>query len=123
MPFFSNLLPRSHLAKYLAEQCGVKFPNVNSIYFGHLAVTCPGAITINPFRGEAWPPDACRGLSRQPWIITAKTALAPSRWQVFSEVFIRDGSKRGLTIPPLAVGGPSDRQSFPLRISQWSPEI
>ena len=55
MPFFSNLLPEGHLRKYLAERAGVN-PEREFHLLWALGKDLPGAITIEPAKGEAWPP-------------------------------------------------------------------
>ena len=64
MPFFSNLLPEGHLRKYLAEQAGVN-PEREFYLLWALGHDLPGAITITPADGEAWPPDAADGADDQ----------------------------------------------------------
>jgi len=54
MPFFSNLLPEGHLRKYLAERAGVN-PEREFHLLWALGKDLPGAITIEPAEGEAWP--------------------------------------------------------------------
>ncbi len=56
MPFFSNLLPEGHMRTYLAERAGVK-PVREFFLLWVLGMDLPGAITIRPADGEAWPPD------------------------------------------------------------------
>ena len=55
MPFFSNLLPEGHLRKYLAGCAGVN-PEREFHLLRVLGKDLPGAITIEPADGEAWPP-------------------------------------------------------------------
>ena len=57
MPFFSNLLPEGQLRTYLAERASVK-PAREFFLLWVLGMDLPGAITIKPADGEAWPPDA-----------------------------------------------------------------
>jgi serine/threonine-protein kinase HipA len=57
MPFFSNLLPEGHMRTYLAERAGVS-PEREFFLLWALGADLPGAITIRPADGEAWPPDA-----------------------------------------------------------------
>lgn len=57
MPFFSNLLPEGHMRTYLAERAGVH-PEREFFLLWVLGLDLPGAITIRPADGEAWPPDA-----------------------------------------------------------------
>lgn len=57
MPFFANLLPEGHMRTYLAERAGVN-PNREFFLLWVLGRDLPGAITIRPADGEAWPEDA-----------------------------------------------------------------
>src|SRR5690606_10998619 len=54
MPFFSNLLPEGHLRKYLAEKAGIHSDREFFLLWV-LWQDLPGAITIVPADGEAWP--------------------------------------------------------------------
>jgi len=56
MPFFSNLLPEGHMRTYLAERAGVN-PARDFFLLWVLGSDLPGAITIRPADGQAWPPD------------------------------------------------------------------
>ena len=56
MPFFSNLLPEGHMRTYLAERAGVN-PEREFFLLWVLGRDLPGAITVAPADGEAWPPD------------------------------------------------------------------
>ena len=56
MPFFSNLLPEGHMRTYLAERAGVK-PVREFFLLWVFGMDLPGAITIRPADGEAWPLD------------------------------------------------------------------
>ena len=55
LPFFSNLLPEGHLRTYLAGRAGVN-PAREFFLLWALGRDLPGAITIQPADGEAWPP-------------------------------------------------------------------
>ena len=57
MPFFSNLLPEGYMRTYLAERADVN-PQREFFLLWVLGMDLPGAITIRPADGEAWPPDA-----------------------------------------------------------------
>lgn len=103
MPFFSNLLPEGHLRKYLAEQTGVN-PEREFYLLWALGHDLPGAITITPFDGEAWPPDAAEG-GDDHGDDRRENALRFSLAGVqlkFSAVMEASG---GLTIPASGVGG------------------
>ena len=103
MPFFSNLLPEGHLRKYLAEQAGVN-PEREFYLLWALGHDLPGAITITPADGEAWPPDAADGADdhgddqRENAL---RFSLAGGQLK-FSAVMEASG---GLTIPASGVGG------------------
>lgn len=56
-PFFSNLLPEGHLRDYLADRAGVN-PKREFFLLWMLGRDLPGALTIEPADGEAWPPVA-----------------------------------------------------------------
>jgi serine/threonine-protein kinase HipA len=60
MPFFSNLLPEGHMRDYLAERAGLN-PVREFFLLWVLGQDLPGAITISPADGEAWPPDVDGG--------------------------------------------------------------
>jgi len=103
MPFFSNLLPEGHLRKYLAEQAGVN-PEREFYLLWALGRDLPGAITITPSDGEAWPPDAAGGAGNH-GDNHRENALRFSLAGVqlkFSAVMEASG---GLTIPASGVGG------------------
>lgn len=103
MPFFSNLLPEGHLRKYLAEQAGVN-PEREFYLLWALGHDLPGAITITPADGEAWPPDAADGADDH-GDDQRENALRFSLAGVqlkFSAVMEASG---GLTIPASGVGG------------------
>jgi serine/threonine-protein kinase HipA len=54
--FFSNMLPESTLRDYLAKRAGVN-PRREFFLLWILGKDLPGALTIRPADGEAWPPD------------------------------------------------------------------
>jgi len=55
MPFFSNLLPEGHLRKYLVEKADIH-PDREFFLIWVLGRDLPGAVTLEPADGEAWPP-------------------------------------------------------------------
>ncbi|MDE2915579.1 MAG: HipA domain-containing protein [Paracoccaceae bacterium] len=57
LPFFSNLLPEGYMRDYLAERAGVK-PVREFFLLWVLGEDLPGAVTVRPADGDAWPPDA-----------------------------------------------------------------
>ena len=55
LPFFSNLLPEGHLRKFLANKADIH-PDREFFLMWVLGRDLPGALTIEPADGEAWPP-------------------------------------------------------------------
>jgi serine/threonine-protein kinase HipA len=103
-PFFANLLPEESLRTYLAARAGVN-PKREFFLLWVLGRDLPGALTIRPADGEAWPPDAEREEGNAGVKETAKKALRFSLAGVqlkFSAVMKATG---GLTIPAQGVGG------------------
>ena len=74
MPFFSNLLPEGRLRDFLAERAGVN-PEREFFLLWVLGRDLPGAITVRPADGEAWPPDA---------VPRARRAQCDSHWPACS---------------------------------------
>lgn len=103
MPFFSNLLPEGHLRKYLAEQAGVN-PEREFYLLWALGHDLPGAITITPADGEAWPPDAANGADDH-GDDRRENALRFSLAGVQLKFSAVMGATGGLTIPASGVGG------------------
>ncbi|EIM31034.1 type II toxin-antitoxin system HipA family toxin [Microvirga lotononidis] len=104
-PFFANLLPEGTLRDYLAERAGV---HVEREFFllWVLGRDLPGALTIVPADGEAWPPEADSAPAK-----TVKrdreNALRFSLAGVqlkFSAVK-NSGKNGGLVVPAQGVGG------------------
>jgi serine/threonine-protein kinase HipA len=105
MPFFSNLLPEGHLRSYLAEKAQVN-PEREFFLLWALGRDLPGAITIRPADGEAWPPNASDEESEElqeqkPLENVLRFSLAGVQLK-FSAVQEASG---GLTIPASGVGG------------------
>lgn len=102
MPFFSNLLPEGHLRKYLAERAGIN-PKREFYLLWALGRDLPGAITVTPADGDAWPPDAADGDDdhRDRLENALRFSLAGVQLK-FSAVNEATG---GLTIPASGVGG------------------
>lgn len=103
MPFFSNLLPEGHLRKYLAEQAGVN-PEREFYLLWALGHDLPGAITITPADGEAWPPEAADG-GDDHGDDRRENALRFSLAGVQLKFSAVMGATGGLTIPASGVGG------------------
>lgn len=103
--FFSNLLPEGSLRDYLAERAGV---NAQREFFllWVLGRDLPGAITIEPAEGEAWPRGGQHEGSDHDHVHGGQeTALRFSLAGVqlkFSAVMETAG---GLTVPAEGVGG------------------
>ncbi|MCB9987713.1 MAG: HipA domain-containing protein [Rhodospirillales bacterium] len=101
-PFFSNLLPEGALREYLAKKAGVN-PKREFFLLWMLGRDLPGAITIMPADGEAWPPETDREAAAGH--VSRETMLRFSLAGVqlkFSAVMEATG---GLTIPAEGVGG------------------
>ncbi|MGQ7245763.1 type II toxin-antitoxin system HipA family toxin [Halomonas sp. V046] len=121
MPFFSNLLPEGHLRKYLAENAGVN-PERELYLLWALGRDLPGAVTIKPADGEAWPPVSGESTDAGDAVGDRReNALRFSLAGVqlkFSAVLAPTG---GLTIPASGVGG-SWIVKFPSREFDGVPE-
>lgn len=102
MPFFSNLLPEGHLRTYLAERAGVN-PDREFFLLWALGMDLPGAITVEPADGEAWPPDAKDDHEADEE--NRATALRFSLAGVQLKFSAIDEASGGLTIPAKGIGG------------------
>ncbi len=103
MPFFSNLLPEGHLRQYLAKQAGVH-PDREFFLLWALGRDLPGAVTITPANGDAWPPEAITDTENEAHNNTdsiLRFSLAGVQLK-FSAI---ESAKGGLTIPASGVGG------------------
>lgn len=105
MPFFSNLLPEGHMRDYLAERAGVN-PVREFFLLWVLGQDLPGAITISPADGEAWPLEADGGgdgddHEDDPREEALRFSLAGVQIK-FSAI---NEAGAGLTIPAKGVGG------------------
>ncbi len=103
MPFFSNLLPEGHMRTYLAERAGVN-PEREFFLLWALGKDLPGAVTIEPADGEAWPRDAHERLHGSDEDATPK-ALRFSLAGVQLKLSAIEAPCKGLTIPAEGVGG------------------
>lgn len=102
IPFFSNLLPEGHMREYLAARAGVD-PVREFFLLRALGQDLPGALTIKPADGEAWPFDAAGGGVRHDDHREAALRFSLAGVQLkFSAVNEAGG---GLTIPAEGVGG------------------
>ena len=102
MPFFSNLLPEERLRNYLAERADVN-PQREFFLLWVLGSDLPGAITIRPADGDAWPPDETsdEAHAKEKRERALRFSLAGVQLK-FSAVAEASG---GLTIPVTGVGG------------------
>lgn len=103
MPFFSNLLPEGPLRQYLARQAGVP-PEREFFLLWVLGRDLPGAITVTPADGEAWPSEAIRKIeSASPNDIQRLLRFSLAGVQLkFSAI---ESARGGLTIPASGTGG------------------
>src|ERR1051326_7133750 len=103
LPYFSNLLPEGHMRSYLAERAGVN-PEREFFLLWALGLDLPGAITIHPADGQAWPPsvdDAADDDHHDGHENALRFSLAGLQIK-FSAVKEATG---GLTIPAKGIGG------------------
>jgi serine/threonine-protein kinase HipA len=101
-PFFSNLLPEGAMREYLAKKAGVNAER-EFLLLWMLGQDLPGAITMTPADGEAWPADEKREGSVES--ISRETLLRFSLAGVqlkFSAVMKATG---GFTMPAEGIGG------------------
>lgn len=102
-PFFANMLPEEQMRTYLAERAGVN-PKREFFLLWVLGKDLPGAMSIRPADGEAWPPDAGKKDGEDDERRRRKAlrfSLAGVQLK-FSAVMDATG---GLTIPAQGVGG------------------
>lgn len=103
LPFFSNLLPEGHMREYLARQASVR-PAREFFLIWVLGRDLPGAVTIRPTDGEAWPPDADHDADgeaddRREHALRFSLAGVQLKFSAVNE------AHGGLTIPAEGVGG------------------
>jgi serine/threonine-protein kinase HipA len=104
LPFFSNLLPEGHLRKYLAEKADIH-PDREFFLMWVLGRDLPGALTIEPADGEAWPPvddadlDTAEDAKAHDDVLRFSLAGVQLKFSAISD---RAG---GLTIPASGIGG------------------
>ena len=104
MPFFSNLLPEGHMRDYLAERAGVK-PVREFFLLRALGLDLPGAVTIEPADGEAWPPGSDSHAGDDPDAGRRANALRFSLAGVQLKFSAISEASGGLTIPARGIGG------------------
>ena len=104
LPFFSNLLPEGHMRTYLAERAGV---NAEREFFllWVLGMDLPGAITVRPADGQAWPSDADDAADDHHDDHRHEDALRFSLAGVQLKFSAVNEQTRGLTIPAKGIGG------------------
>jgi serine/threonine-protein kinase HipA len=100
-PFFANMLPEGALRDYLAQRAGVN-PQREFFLLWVLGRDLPGAVTIRPADGGAWPPDADRGEQDEDRRRKALRFSLAGVQLKFSAMMQATG---GLTIPAQGVGG------------------
>jgi serine/threonine-protein kinase HipA len=106
LPYFSNLLPEGHMRTYLAERAEIH-PAREFFLLWVLGKDLPGAITIKPADGRAWPPAEDRGGAdddddddhRHENALRFSLAGVQLKFSAVNE------AKGGLTIPAKGVGG------------------
>lgn len=103
MPYFSNLLSEGHLRSYLAERADVN-PEREFFLLWALGADLPGAITIRPADGDAWPPDEDDGEpdrdnDRRENALRFSLAGVQLKFSAVTE------AGDGLTIPAKGIGG------------------
>lgn len=103
MPFFSNLLPEGPLRDYLADRAGVN-PKREFFLLWVLGRDLPGAITLQPADGEAWPEEATEGKGGDDHAHQG-TALRFSLAGVQLKFSAAKDAQGGLTIPASGDGG------------------
>lgn len=106
LPWFSNLLPEGHMRTYLAQRAGIH-PTREFFVLWVLGKDLPGAITIRPADGHAWPPaeDRAGGADDDRDDRRRENALRFSLAGVQLKFSAVSEAKGGLTIPAQGVGG------------------
>lgn len=104
LPFFSGLLPEGRLRKYLGEKAGVN-PKREFYLLWALGQDLPGAVTIEPAEGEAWPVrfDDEEGEAAQERLRQQALRFSLAGVQLKFSAANADG--KGLTIPAKGIGG------------------
>jgi len=105
-PFFSNLLPEGPLREYLAKQAGTN-PKREFFLLWILGRDLPGALTVRPGNGEAWPPvsDGERPDEKERARRANVLRFSLAGVQLKFSAVKNDGKNGGLTIPATGVGG------------------
>ena len=102
IPFFSNLLPEGRMRTYLAERVGVK-PIREFFLLRALGMDLPGAVTVRPSGGEAWPSDvpddSDHDGDRRGSVLRFSLAGVQLKFSAVEE------ARGGLTLPAGGIGG------------------
>lgn len=104
LPFFFNLLPEGHMRTYLAARAGMN-PVREFFLLWVLGMDLPGAITIRPADGEAWPPGAHDDADADHDHHRRENALRFSLAGVQLKFSAIHEARGGLTVPARGVGG------------------
>jgi serine/threonine-protein kinase HipA len=104
MPYFSNLLPEGHLRRYLADKADIHIDREFFLLWV-LGQDLPGAITVVPADGEAWPDEARNVLEGKAAREAAEDAMRFSLAGVQLKFSAVQSASGGLTIPTTGVGG------------------
>jgi serine/threonine-protein kinase HipA len=102
--FFANLLPEGMMREYLAERAGVN-PQREFFLLWVLGKDLPGALTIVPADGEAWPPEDENAKDDNAAEDHQRNALRFSLAGVQLKFSAVKQAAGGLTIPAQGVGG------------------
>ncbi|MEA2878873.1 MAG: serine/threonine-protein kinase HipA [Hyphomicrobiales bacterium] len=102
--FFANMLPEGEMREYLAKRAGVN-PKREFFLLWILGKDLPGAVTIEPADGEAWPPDVNHGEKEEEKKERKTNALRFSLAGVQLKFSAIKSASGGLTIPAEGVGG------------------
>lgn len=103
-PFFANMLPEGPMRDYLAKRAGVNSKREFFLLWV-LGKDLPGAMTIRPADGEAWPPDTGSDDEKEESGDAHRHALRFSLAGVQLKFSAVESAAGGLTIPAEGVGG------------------
>ena len=103
-PFFANMLPEGPMRDYLAKRAGVN-PKREFFLLWVLGKDLPGAVTVRPADGEAWPPDGGHDSDEAGSGDARRHALRFSLAGVQLKFSAVRNAAGGLTIPAEGVGG------------------
>jgi serine/threonine-protein kinase HipA len=103
-PFFANMLPEGTMRDYLAARADVN-PRREFFLLWVLGTDLPGAMTVRPADGEAWPPDNGRDSDEEKSEAARRHALRFSLAGVQLKFSAVKGASGGLTIPAEGIDG------------------